>query len=58
MELLVELYKKELEVFLATIGIFEGEKRINTNEQLNNENKAWLKKKFIQLKSGNVDERI
>lgn len=52
----IELYKKELEVFLATLLIFKGNKVINSDKALNAENKEFIKKKFTQLKSGNVNE--
>ncbi len=52
----IELYKKELEVFLATLSIFKGNKVINSDKTLNAENKEFIKKKFTQLKSGNVNE--
>lgn len=52
----IELYKKELEVFLATLSIFKGNKVINSDKALNAENKEFIKKKFTQLKSGNVNE--
>lgn len=52
----IELYKKELEFFLATLSIFKGNKVINSDKALNAENKEFIKKKFTQLKSGNVNE--
>lgn len=53
---IIELYKKEIEVFLATLSIFKGNKAINSNKELNVENKEFIKQKFTQLKSGNVNE--
>ncbi len=53
---IIELYKKELEFFLATLSIFKGNKVINSDKALNAENKEFIKKKFTQLKSGNVNE--
>ena len=54
----IELYKKELEFFLATLSIFKGNKVINSDKALNAENKEFIKKKFTQLKSGNVNEEV
>ena len=52
----IELYKKELEVFLATLSIFKGNKVINSDKTLNAENKEFIKQKFTQQKSGNINE--
>ena len=53
---IVEIYKKELEVFLATLDIYKGNVPINNDEKLNAENKEWMKKQFIRIKGGNVEE--
>ncbi len=53
---IIELYKKEIEVFLATLSIFKGNKVINSDKTLNAENKEFIKQKFTQLKSGNINE--
>lgn len=53
-----EIYKAEIEVFLSTIGVFIGDKKINLDARLNEENKKFIKEKFIILKSGNLDEEI
>ena len=55
---LVDLYKKELEIFLSTLSIYKGDGIINTDETLNEENRRFIKEKFIRLKSGNVDESV
>lgn len=52
----IELYKKELEFFLATLSIFKGNKVINSDKALNAKNKEFIKQKFTQLKCGNVNE--
>lgn len=53
-----EIYRAELEVFLSTLGVFVGDKKISLNKRLNEENRKFIKEKFIILKSGNVDEEI
>lgn len=56
MKEIIELYKKEIELFLATLSIFKGNKVINSDKTLNAENKEFIKQKFTQLKSGNINE--
>ena len=56
MKEIIELYKKEIELFLATLSIFKGHKVINSDKTLNAENKEFIKQKFTQLKSGNINE--
>ena len=55
---IIELCKKEIELFLATLSIFKGNKVINSDKALNAENKEFIKKKFTQLKSGNINEEV
>ena len=54
----IELYKKEIEVFLATLGIFKGKVIVNKDKKLNENNSQFIKEKFIQMKSGNVNEKL
>ena len=55
---MLELYKKEIELFLSTLGIYKGDKEINKNEQLNAENKKFIKEKMMKIHSGNFDEDV
>ena len=55
---IIELYKKELEIFLATLDIKKGSEIVNIDKKLNEENSRFLKMKYIQMKSGNVDEKL
>lgn len=50
---LVEMYKKEVLLFLATMGITLGNTIINTDENTNQQNKAFIKGKMNQILSGN-----
>ena len=52
---LVALYEKEIEVFLATMGIFKGIKANNYGEEILEDNFNFIFNKMVQLKSGNVD---
>ena len=54
----IELYKKEIEVFLATLGIFKGKVIVNKDKKLNENNSQFIKEKFIQMRSGNVNEKL
>ena len=54
----IELYKKEIEVFLATLGIFKGKVIVNKDKKLNEENSRFIKQKYIQMKSGNVNVKL
>ena len=54
----IELYKKELEVFLATLGIFKGQEIVNKDQELNEDNSRFIKQKYIQMKSGNVNVKF
>lgn len=56
MKEIIELYKNEIEIFLATLSIFKGNKVVNLDKTLNAENKAFIKKKFTQIKGGNIKE--
>lgn len=55
---LLEVYKKEIEIFLATMGIFKGDKIINNNSKANAETKEFIKKQMQKMFSGNLDEDI
>lgn len=55
---IIELYKKELEIFLATLDIKKGSEKVNNDKKLNEENHRFLKMKYIQMKSGNVNETL
>ena len=55
---IIELYKKELEIFLATLGIFKGKVIVNKDKKLNEENSQLIKNKYIQMKSGNVNVKL
>ncbi len=55
---IVEMYKKEIEEYLTTLSIYKGEKIINKDKQLNAENFRFIKRMFIRMKSGNVDEKL
>ena len=55
---LCEIYKKEIEIFLGTMGVVKGDKIINTDTTLNKENAKFIKEKMLQLKSNNCDEKI
>lgn len=54
----IDLYKKDLEVFLATLGIFKGKVIVNKDKKLNEENSRFIKNKYIQMKSGNVNKEL
>lgn len=58
MDDLLVIYKKELEMYLATLSIFVGDKIVNIDQKLNEENRQFIKKKFFQLKANNVDEAV
>ena len=52
----IELYKKEIKIFLSTLSIFKGNKAINSDKALDAEDKEFIKQKFTKIKSGNVNE--
>ena len=41
---LLELYKKEIEVFLATMGIYRSDKVINERAEMDDRNREFIKK--------------
>lgn len=55
---LLEIYKKEIEVFLATMGIYKGDKIINNNPEINAENKKFIKSHMEKMFSGNLNVGI
>ena len=55
---IIEAYEKEIEIFLATMSIFKGTRIMNDNNPNEKENKKFIKTKFLQMKSGNIDEKI
>ncbi len=55
---IIELYKKELEFFLSTLGISKSTIIINKDKKLNDENSQFIKQKYIQIKSGNVNVKL
>ena len=52
---LLEVYKTEIEIFLATMGIFKSYKIINSNSKDNAETKEFIKKQMQKMFSGNLD---
>lgn len=54
----VEAYKKQLEMFLAPMGIEKGDKFIKDNESINDGNKNFLREKMLRMNSGNVEGRL
>ena len=54
----IELYKKEIELFLEPLHIVKGETIINTDANLNNQNKAFIKQKMNEMKAGNFDKDL
>ena len=57
MDLALEGYKKEIEIFLATMSIFKGTRVMNNNKLNEEQNKRFIKTQFIQMHSDNVDEK-
>lgn len=55
---IVRLYEKEIEIFLNTMGIFKGNKIINTDFDKNSRNKEFIIQKMTKIKCGNVDAAI
>ena len=55
---ILEMYKKEIEVFLATVGIYKGDKIINNNPEINAKNKEFIKEHMQKLFSGNLNVGI
>lgn len=55
---IIELYKKEIELFLAPLHIVKGETIINTEANLNDQNKAFIKQKMNEIKAGNFDKDL
>ena len=55
---LLEAYKKEIEAFLATMGIYKGDKIKNNNPEINAKNKEFIKKHMQKMFSGNLNVGI
>lgn len=55
---LLEVYKTEIEIFLATMGIFKGDKIINDNSEINAENKEFIKSHMQKMFSHNLNVGI
>ena len=54
----LELLKKEIELFLETISLYKGDRIISFDKSVEDHNKKWIKEKMMQIKSGNVDEKL
>lgn len=52
---LLELYKKEIEVFLATMGIYRSDKVINERAEMDDRNREFIKKQMLKIFAGNLD---
>ena len=52
---LLEIYKKEIEVFLGTMGIYKGDKIINNDLAINAENKGFIKKYMQKMFADNLN---
>ncbi len=52
---LIEIYKKEIENFLGTMGIYKGNKIINNNPAINAENKEFIKKYMQKMFANNLN---
>lgn len=55
---LVNIYKKQIEFFLATLDIYKGTNIINNDKKLNLENKQFIKDKMLQMNANNVNEKL
>ena len=55
---LLEVYKREIEIFLATMGIFKGDKIINNNSKANAETKEFIKKHMQKMCSSNLNDDV
>lgn len=55
---IIEIYKKEIELFLGTLGIFKGNSIINIDEIKNAENKKFIKQKMSEMKAGNFNNEL
>ena len=53
---LIEIYKKQILIFLRTMNIYLGDTIVNVDERLNHINKDFIKKKMNQIYSGNLNE--
>ena len=50
---IIEIYKKEIELFLQTLNIRKGDTIINTDPNINLKNKEFILLKMDELKAGN-----
>ena len=55
---LIEIYKKEIEVFLGTMSIHKGDKIINNNSAINAENKEFIRKYMQKMFANNLNVDI
>lgn len=55
---LLEIYKKNIEVVLATMGTFKSDKVVSKNPEINAENKEFIRNHMLRIYSGNVDVDI
>ncbi|MBR2013190.1 MAG: hypothetical protein IJ995_03130 [Clostridia bacterium] len=56
MKELIELYKREIALFLGTLNIHIGDYQAHTVSNNSEADKKFIKEKFINMKSGNVNE--
>lgn len=54
----IELYKKDIELFLGTMKIFKGNKIVNTNKYKNALNKKFILDKMSKKYAGNFDDKL
>ena len=54
----IELYKKDIELFLGTMKIFKGNKIVNTDKYKNELNKKFILDKMSELYAGNFDDKL
>lgn len=55
---IIEIYKKEIELFLGSLDIFKGETIINTDSVKNAENKRFIKQKMRNIKGGDFNDKL
>mgnify|MGYP006916113218 CR=1 FL=1 len=55
---IIEIYKKEIELFLGMLSIRKGNTIINTNSEINLKNKEFILSKMDELKAGNYQRDL
>ena len=55
---LLESYKKTIELFLGTSGVYKGIENVNKDSKNLENEKTFIRDKVIRMKAGNVDEKI